>query len=127
MSTKRVITALTPAELQQLQSQPSHHVIVIKFGAEWCGPCKLIKSTCEQWFNNCPDNIIYANIDIDESLDLYMALKNKKMLRGVPTIIAFDNSIANREHWYIPDDSVEGGDVNAVIKFFNRCTLFLKV
>jgi len=117
---RQIITSLTPTEFQRLQTNaPKKSLIVVKFGAEWCKPCKLIKPLCEQWSATCPSYIIYADIDIDESLDLYMAFKNKKMVRGVPTILAF-NTALSRDQWYIPDDSVEGGDIVAVEKFFQR-------
>jgi len=120
-SSKRVITEMTPTDLQQLLTTAKKSLIVVKFGAEWCKPCKLIKPLCEQWSATCPSHIIYADIDIDESLDLYMAFKNKKMVRGVPTILAF-NTALSRDQWYIPDFSVEGGDVEAVGKFLDKCT-----
>ena len=119
-STRQIITAMTPTDLQQLQTNAKNSLIVVKFGAEWCKPCKLIKPLCEQWSATCPPHIIYADIDIDESMDLYMAFKNKKMVRGVPTILAFNTSLS-RDQWYIPDFSVEGGDVEAVKKFFDKC------
>lgn len=116
---RRIITAMTPADLQQIQKDYRDNVLIVKFGAEWCKPCKLIKSTCEDWFKRCPPHIIYADIDIDESLDLYQAFKSKKMVRGVPVLLAFDGS-KTRDQWYIPDDSVEGGDIIAVQQFFQR-------
>ena len=119
-STRQIITAMTPTDLQQLQTNAKNSLIVVKFGAEWCKPCKLIKPLCEQWSATCPPHIIYADIDIDESMDLYIAFKNKKMVRGVPTILAFNTSLS-RDQWYIPDFSVEGGDVEAVKKFFDKC------
>ena len=120
-STKQIITCMTPSNLQQLLTNASGSLIVIKFGAEWCKPCKLIKPTCEEWVKSCPSNIIYADIDIDESMDLYMAFKSKKMIKGVPTIFAFDTR-KHREQWYIPDDSVIGGDIEAVKEFLKRCS-----
>ena len=118
--TKQIITALTPTELQQLQARSLGSVIIIKFGAEWCKPCKLIKPVCDEWVKTCPPHIIYADIDIDESMDLYMAFKSKKMIKGVPAIFAFFSGVV-REQWYIPDDSVIGGDIEAVKAFFQRC------
>ena len=125
-STRQIITAMTPTDFQQLQTNAKNSLIVVKFGAEWCKPCKYIKPLCEQWSATCPPHIIYADIDIDESMDLYMAFKNKKMVRGVPTILAFNTALA-RDKWYIPDFSVEGGDIEAVKTFFNECTLLGKV
>jgi thioredoxin 1 len=116
---RRIITAMTPADLQQIQNEYRDNILIVKFGAEWCKPCKLIKPTCEEWFKTCPPHIIYADIDIDESLDLYQAFKTKKMVRGVPVLLAFDGS-KTRDQWYIPDDSVEGGDILAVQQFFQR-------
>ena len=116
---RQIITALTPVDFQNLQKNARGKIIVVKFGATWCKPCKVIKSTCDAWITTAPTNIIYADIDIDESMDLYVAFKSKKMVRGVPVLLAFDCS-KHRDQWYIPDDSVEGGDIAAVQAFFKR-------
>jgi thiol-disulfide isomerase/thioredoxin len=117
---RKIITSMTPTDLQQLQSNLKDCLIVVKFGAEWCGPCKVIKPTCEQLVKTLPPRIVYADIDIDDNMDLYVAFKNKRMVRGVPTILAFDTN-KHRDQWYIPDFSVEGGDINAVKLFFEKC------
>ena len=115
-----IFVELNVDNVKTLQSSLNHKVLIIKFGAEWCRPCKNIKETCETWFSKLPENIIGADIDIDECMDLYMALKTKKMVNGVPSLLAWfgDNT---RDHWFIPDDSVSGGDIQQVNKFFERC------
>ena len=120
---RQIITSMTPTDLQYLQTHARGKIVVVKFGAVWCKPCQLIKPTCNTWITTAPAHIIYADIDIDESIDLYMAFKSKKMVRGVPVILAFDCS-KQRDHWYIPDDSVEGGDIVAVQKYFGRISTF---
>ncbi len=120
---KQIIAEMTPTQLQQLQTGLSNSVIIIKFGAEWCKPCKLIKPVCDEWVSTCPENVVYADIDIDESLDLYMAFKKNKMIKGVPTLLAFKTR-NKRDLWFIPDDSVVGGDIEAVKAFFKRCEHF---
>ena len=122
MSTREILEEVSPASLQALQSQLSGKVLVMKFGATWCGPCKVIKPIVDAWVPKAPANIIYADIDIDESLDLYMALKKKHMISGVPTILAFHGD-TRREHWFIPEDSHVGGDIKQCMLFLNRCTL----
>lgn len=122
---KSIITSLTPEELFTLQRSFNNRVIVVKFGAEWCGPCKKIKPLWNEWISIVPSNIIIVDIDIDESIDLYVQLKAKKMVKGVPTILAFAGDV-KRDQWYIPDDSVSGGNEGDVKNFMNRCFMKAK-
>ena len=122
---KSIITSLTPEELFTLQRSLRDRLIVVKFGAEWCGPCKKIKPLWNEWISLVPSNIIIVDIDIDESIDLYVQLKAKKMVKGVPTILAFYGDV-KREQWYIPDDSVSGGNEGDVKNFMNRCFMKAK-
>ena len=122
---KSIITSLTPEELTTLQSSFRDRIIVVKFGAEWCGPCKKIKPVWNEWISIVSSNIVIVDIDIDESIDLYVQLKAKKMVKGVPTILAFYGDIM-RDQWYIPDDSVSGGNEGDVKNFMNRCLIKAK-
>ena len=117
------ISSLTPFELQKIQQQMSNEqVLIIKFGATWCAPCKIIKPICDEWLKSVPSKIIWADIDIDESIELYGAFKTKKMIKGVPTLFAFRGDMKNeRTHWFIPDDSVVGANIKGLTDFFNRC------
>jgi thioredoxin 1 len=117
--------SLTPAKLQEIQSAlKTNEVVILKFSAVWCGPCKVIKPLCEEWKKNImsTDRIYWIDIDIDESIELYAAFKSKRMINGVPTLFAFRGD-KKREQWYIPDDSVSGGNIKAVADFLQRCLL----
>ena len=122
---KSIIKSLTPEQLFNLQRSSTNKVIVVKFGAEWCGPCKKIKPLWNEWITVIPSNIIIVDIDIDECIDLYVQLKAKKMVKGVPTILAFAGDV-KRDQWYIPDDSVSGGNEGDVKNFLNRCFMKAK-
>ena len=41
--------------LPLLEQNPG--IIVIKLGAEWCGPCKLIEKEVHDFFENAPSNL----------------------------------------------------------------------
>jgi thiol-disulfide isomerase/thioredoxin len=120
-STKIVITELNVKQLQAIQQSMDASVIVLKFGAEWCGPCKAIAPAYKEFMAKAPTNILFADIDVDENLDLYIALKKQKMLNGIPAFLAFFGGV-KRDAWFIPDDSVVGADPVAVGNFFQRCT-----
>lgn len=119
---KQIITELEIAELQHLQKTMGQKVLIIKFGAEWCGPCKKIAPMFYQFVNNSPENIMFADINVDESINLYLAFKRYKMVTGIPVFLAFfgDNKHSDGK-WYIPDDSVIGADEAQVASFFARC------
>jgi thiol-disulfide isomerase/thioredoxin len=114
------ITELNVAQLQALQASLSNKVLILKFSADWCGPCKKIAPAYQEFIAQAPENIIFGDIDVDENLDLYMALKKQKMVTGIPVFLAFFGD-AKRTMWFIPDDSIVGADSVAVAQFFNRC------
>ena len=101
-----------------LQNNPG--VIVIKFGAEWCGPCKKIETQVNQWFahllNSLPNKVQPYLIDVDESFELYAFLKSKKMLNGIPAILAYHKGNAN----YVPDSVIIGANPPDINTFFEN-------
>jgi len=94
-------------------------LIILKFTADWCGPCKKIKDCCLDFKKTKPSSIQYYEIDIDESIDLYMKMKKMKMLNGIPALFAYTNT--EKDHWYIPDICHLGSDNAGVMHFFNTC------
>ena len=101
--------------------------LVVKFTAEWCGPCKSIHSYTLQKFNELTihngqskntvcKNIVCVEIDVDESFDIFAHLKQKKMIQGVPTFFAYDvgsNSV-------IPTNCVVGANISELDFFFRN-------
>ena len=121
---KQIITKLLPDDLKMLQQQLGQNLLVVKFGANWCGPCKKIKPIYEEWLLHVAPNILVADLDIDATGELYAALKAKKMVNGVPTFLAFygDAILKDDFQWFIPSDSNSGSDGENLKRFFNRCT-----
>jgi len=118
MSVAKLILTQLPNKMvfhQALESNPG--VIIIKFGAEWCGPCKKIEEHVNILMNSMPSNVQSYIIDIDESLEVYSFLKTKKMVKAIPSILAYYKT---DEATYIPDDIVIGADAVAINEFFER-------
>ena len=108
------ISTLESVQMELTEKQ----VLIIKFTADWCGPCKGIKPICEKYTSNLSENILFQEIDVDESIELYSFLKTKKMVNGIPAILGYYGG--NKDIFYIPDDAVLGGDKKNVEAFFER-------
>ena len=92
-------------------------LIVIKLGAEWCGPCKTIKPVVHGFFASSPAEVVCADIDVDKSFDFYSFLKTKKMVNGIPVLLCYKKG----NNTFIPDDTVTGSDPTSLHNFFTRC------
>jgi thioredoxin 1 len=70
-------------------------IIIIKVGADWCGPCKNITPLYNQMANsNNNSNIIFAEInasDADEELLDYIDVKS------LPTFLFYKNNTLNNK------------------------------
>lgn len=101
--------------VKSLETNPG--LIIVKFGATWCGPCKKIAPLVDYWMDKMPQNVQCYIIDVDEDLELYGFLYKKKMVHGVPAIVCYEKGNVN----YIPNDAVIGADDKKVTDFFARC------
>ena len=117
---KKIITELGCEDIQNIQNNlcSNKQILIVKFTADWCGPCKRIKSDCYNMFNELPDNVIIADLDVDvgKNSELYKFLKRKRQVNGIPTLFAWypDN---DRAFWYVPDKYTVGGDINVIKDF----------
>ena len=97
-------------------------VFIFKFGAEWCGPCKAIKKYIDNVSLVLPTNTMYIyNVDVDECFDLFAYLKQKKMITGIPTLLAYKKGNTH----FAPDASISGTSEADLAHFFNTCLKML--
>ena len=117
MSKERTI--LTNFETRQsfIDTLRNNSPFMIKFGADWCVPCQKINDYVHEKFLALPNNVLCADVNVDDSFDLYAFLKQKKMVTGIPTILFYDKGATS----YPPDESVSGTDIEELNAFFNRC------
>ena len=60
--------------------------VLVKFEAEWCGPCKAMKPMIQDLAAEFGDKLTIATLDIDQNNQT----PYKFGIRGVPTVILFD-------------------------------------
>jgi thioredoxin-like negative regulator of GroEL len=114
---KQVISEITSRTAFQHLLENNPGLIIIKLGAEWCGPCKKIRPIVEGFFATSPENVVCGDIDVDQSYDFYSYLKSKKMVNGIPAILLYKKGNVS----FIPDDMITGADPNALHQFFMKC------
>jgi len=115
-----VITTMSKTEFGlALQNNPG--AVVIKFGAEWCGPCKQIEAKVYEYMGEMPTEILCAVLDIDDedggAFDLYAFLKSKRMVNGVPVILCYKKGNLT----WVPDDVVVGANHEGIHLLFQKC------
>ena len=102
-----------------LQNNPG--VVIIKFSAQWCKPCKLSASSYSAAVKNLPSTYRVFFIDIDESLDVYMFYKNKRMISGIPAAVAYKKGNISP----VPDNVISSSDPKQIDAFFQQCAALL--
>jgi len=111
-----VITEMTKESFAQALAD-NKGALIIKFGAEWCGPCKRIEPLVNDWMSKLPETVQGAIIDIDDYFEIYAFLKSKRIVNGVPVMVCYKKGNLS----YIPDEVIVGSDVNQINLFFNKC------
>lgn len=61
--------------------------VLVDFFATWCGPCKMLAPTLEEFANENAGKIVVGKCDIDQQQEL----ANEYKIEVVPTLIAFKN------------------------------------
>src|SRR5271165_2763997 len=58
--------------------------VLVKFGAAWCGPCKMLAPVLAELEEQYADKATLASVDIDTT-----SIAHKYNIRGVPTVLVF--------------------------------------
>tara|TARA_B100001093_G_scaffold428646_1_gene423534 strand:+ start:1752 stop:2153 length:402 start_codon:yes stop_codon:yes gene_type:complete len=118
-------------EILQIIDDPNdknNKAIILKFGATWCKPCQNIKEQVHNYFKHLPNSVLCFDLDIDDEDigELYLAYKQKQMIRSVPTIFSYvSNPERDSTHWFAPDFSVNSANPSDIEKFFIKTNTLL--
>ena len=92
-------------------------VVILKFGATWCKPCKLITPFVSKIIDTLADSYTVYDLDIDDNFEIFAYLKSKRMLSGVPSMLAYKKGNVS----FAPNELVSGTVQTSYRDFFIRC------
>lgn len=97
-------------------------VIIVRFSATWCGPCKKIKNYVYNKFSSCGNNIICCDLDVDDNAEIYSFFKKSRQVNGIPVLLAFFKG--NTTHR--SNECVTGINTQQIDYFFEKCNNFVR-
>ena len=71
---------------EELLTCLNNYYVIIKFSAEWCGPCKVIEPFYNELAKNNP-NVCFLSIDVDECENIAQYYN----VTGMPTFVGVAN------------------------------------
>jgi thioredoxin 1 len=100
----------TISTLLEFNEIVQNEYVILKFSAEWCGPCKRIQPVFEKLSNDEKyNNITFVYVDVDESREICETCD----VSAMPTFILFKNGNEMSR--------LEGGNENKLINMLNSC------
>jgi thioredoxin len=78
--------------------------VVLKFYADWCGPCRMITPPMEGMAEKYKENIVFYEVNVDSLSDV----AQEHNVSALPTIIFFHNS---KEF-----DKIIGANLNSIME-----------
>lgn len=98
----QIIYIKTEQEFDKLTE--SENLLVVKFGASWCGPCKLIKPQLEKLLETTND-ISIIDIDVDDASESEWTWASD--IDNLPTFRFIKNGVQLEEYYGSKIDKIQ--------------------
>lgn len=103
-----------------LSNYDGTYTVIIYLTATWCGPCSKIKPYINEYKKKLKETVIFVEIDVDETIDVFGILKKKKQLNGIPAILKYKcGRDRNDTNIMICDECVIGSKIEDITRLFS--------
>ena len=91
----------------------SEKPVLVDFFATWCGPCKMLSPILREVKDSLGDTVSIIKIDVDKN----QQISSKYQVRGVPTMILFQNG---KQLWRQSGVLTKEENIKTIIEKSNR-------
>ena len=81
-----MVTEINDANFEEFAKQEDL-LIIMEFGANWCGPCKVIAPIIEEISKEYEGKVVIGKMDVDSNVET----PAKYGIRSIPTLLFFKN------------------------------------
>jgi thioredoxin 1 len=85
------MSTITKLNERSYESSTASGTVVVKFGADWCGPCKRLLPNIEKLAHERTD-VSVCEVDIDECGDL----AKKLGVRSIPVTVVYKDGVEKK-------------------------------
>ena len=82
----------TRNEFKSLIASNRNKTIIVKFYADWCGPCKKITNLVNELFKGISGEKMMILVNVDEQRDV----SNYSRVKQLPTILSYKDGISDK-------------------------------
>lgn len=76
--------------------------VVVDFYADWCGPCKMMAPTLDEFAHTQVGEVLVLKLDTEAN----QTTAQRFGIKGIPTVIAFANGAETGRHVGMADEAV---------------------
>lgn len=94
------MSKIVESEQGLLRAVEANPIVIAKFSAQWCGPCKALVPLIEKLSADFPQ-VTFVDIDVDQA----PLLAAKFQIRSVPTLMAWKGGVNQWTKIGVPSSS----------------------
>lgn len=83
-------------DFNSFKNENDGNLRIVKIGAEWCGPCRVMEKIIHEMEENLIENTVFAEIDIEN--DDMDQVTVEYSIRNIPVLLFFKNGEMVNKH-----------------------------